>query len=165
MNTTVSRMQLLRGNFTGGKDVLRPPWAVDEESFLDGCTRCDVCRDHCPTNIIVAGSGGFPIVDFSNGECTFCGDCGNYCEPGVLSSSARASGDPPWTYLARFTRACLNRLGILCRSCGDHCIAGAIRFRPVLGGALMPTVASDRCTGCGACHAPCPVGAIEIGRF
>lgn len=165
MNTAVSRMQFLRGKFRGGEGALRPPWAVDVECFLDGCTRCDLCRDHCPAGIIVAGSGGFPTVDFANGACTFCGACGDHCVPGVLSSSARKNGDRPWVYLARFTKACLNRLGIVCRSCSDHCSAGAIRFQPVPGGALLPTVAPERCTGCGACHAPCPAGAVEIGCF
>lgn len=165
MNTAVSRRQLLRGNFTGGKDILRPPWAVEEESFLDGCTRCGLCRDHCPTNIIVNGSGGFPFVDFANGACTFCGQCVDHCEPGVLASSGRENGHRPWPYLARFTRSCLNRLGIVCRSCSDHCSAGAIRFRPAPGGALLPIVTSEHCTGCGACDAPCPAGAVEIGCF
>jgi ferredoxin-type protein NapF len=162
MRSAVSRMQFLRGQFSGGRAPARPPWAIDEAAFVDGCTRCNECMDRCPTGIIVPGSGGFPVVDFSRGGCSFCGECASRCTPGVLSSAAMERGDIPWGRKARFTKACLSRLGVVCRSCADRCGTGAIRFRPQIGGAFLPTLDGQRCNGCGACQAPCPAGAVEI---
>ncbi|MFN3884656.1 MAG: 4Fe-4S dicluster domain-containing protein [Rhodocyclaceae bacterium] len=50
----------------------------------------------------------------------------------------------------------------VCRSCGDACDAAAIRFSPRLGGAALPVVLAERCTGCGACLPVCPAGAITL---
>jgi ferredoxin len=42
------------------------------------------------------------------------------------------------------------------------CEARAIAFPPRLGGCSLPQIDPARCTGCGACVAPCPTAAIEI---
>jgi ferredoxin-type protein NapF len=162
MSSAVSRMQFLRGHFAGGKAPPRPPWAVEELVFLDTCTRCNECLNRCPTGIIVAGSGGFPVVDFSRGECSFCDTCTAHCEPGALSRVARARGEQAWDRQAHFTEACLSRSGVVCRSCADRCATRAIRFRPQAGGAFLPRLEPALCNGCGACVAPCPAGAVEI---
>lgn len=54
------------------------------------------------------------------------------------------------------------RGNVVCRTCGDACEAAAIRFRPRLGGAALPEVDGEKCTGCGACVAPCPAAAITL---
>lgn len=51
---------------------------------------------------------------------------------------------------------------VVCRSCGDVCDEAAIRFSPRLGGAALPVVLAERCTGCGACLSVCPTGAITV---
>ena len=58
--------------------------------------------------------------------------------------------------------SCLAYGNVVCRSCGETCEVGAIRFRPRLGGAAVPEVEGGKCTGCGACMAPCPVKAIVL---
>jgi len=58
--------------------------------------------------------------------------------------------------------SCLAYANIVCRSCGEACEPGAIRFRPRLGGAALPEVDAARCNGCGLCVAPCPAGAITL---
>lgn len=60
--------------------------------------------------------------------------------------------------------SCIAFGNAVCRSCGDACAAGAIRFRPRLGGAAVPEVDAAKCTACGACVAPCPVAAITLTR-
>ena len=107
----------------------------------------------------MAGDGGFPSVDFGRGECTFCTGCVTACKPAAL---VRRDDAAPWPYRALIGDACLPRRGVECRVCGDYCAAGAIRFSPRLGGSPLPAVDAERCTGCGACVAPCPTRAIRI---
>lgn len=66
---------------------------------------------------------------------------------------------------AEIGSACLSVLGVECRVCGEHCEAGAIRFRPLGRGRWFPDVALETCTGCGDCAAPCPVGAVAMRPF
>ena len=138
---------------------LRPPWALPENVFVDRCTRCGDCIRLCPSTILIPGDGGFPTLDFRRGECTFCADCVSSCLPQALQKQADA---PPWQLRASIGEACLPRQGIECRSCGDFCDARAIRFTPRLGGSPIPEIDDDRCTGCGACIAPCPAIAISV---
>jgi formate hydrogenlyase subunit 6/NADH:ubiquinone oxidoreductase subunit I len=64
--------------------------------------------------------------------------------------------------VARIGEACLARAGVHCRSCGDACAEGAIRFRPVPRRAPLPEVDGGRCTCCGECVAVCPAAAIAL---
>ena len=138
----------------------RPPWARAEADFIAHCTRCSDCIAACPTGIVVSGDGGFPMIDFKRGECTFCRRCVEVCQPQALV--APAENAPPWTIIARLGEACLPRHGVECRICGDYCDARAIRFPPRLGGSPEPEIDAGRCTGCGACVAPCPVSALSV---
>ncbi len=153
----VSRRQFLRGDFAARGTPLRPPWALSEDAFVDRCTRCDACADACPGGIIVRGQGGFPAVDFTRGACTFCGDCAAACREGAL-----ARGGPPWTVKAAIGAGCVTLRQVVCQSCGDACEAGAIGFRPRAGAVPVPQLDPIACSGCGACQAACPVGAIAM---
>lgn len=157
---STSRRGFLKARFRPDSNVHRPPWAIDGAAFEDACTRCGECLKACPTSILVAGAGGFPGVEFSRGECTFCGDCVAVCEPAALRRVDEEAA--PWQLKAAIGEACLARLGVECRVCGESCGEGAIRFRPTAGGVAQPHFDATRCTGCGACHAPCPVGAIAL---
>ena len=139
----VSRANLLRGRFAADREPLRPPWARPEAAFVETCTRGGDCLKACPEHIIVAGRGRFPEIDFQRGATT----------------------DPvaaPWMVTAAIAGNCLSVNSVTCRTCGDCCERGAIRFRLVVGGSAVPEVDDAACTGCGACVAPCPVDAITI---
>ena len=138
---------------------MRPPWALPEAEFIDHCTRCNDCLKACPTSILVTGDGGYPTVDFSRGECNFCGDCVTHCQPRALR---REPEQAAWTQKATIGEDCLPRQGVECRVCGDFCAVRAIRFAPRLGGSPLPEIDTEICTGCGACVAPCPVTAITV---
>ncbi|ENO78397.1 ferredoxin-type protein NapF [Thauera sp. 63] len=155
-----SRRGFLRGRVRAAAPAPRPPWAREERDFISSCTRCDACIDACPTAILVRADGGFPAVDFSRGECTFCGDCVTHCAPRALLRPAE--GDAPWSFKASIGQACLAAAGVECRVCGETCPAGAIRFRPRIGGVALPQLEAEACTGCGACFAPCPTRAIVV---
>lgn len=157
---SISRRGFLRGVGKVRPALIRPPWALVEQAFVASCTRCEACIEHCPQGILIHGDGGFPQVDFSRGECTFCAECLVGCEPAALQ---RTSVDQlPWQLQVDIGSNCLAMNGVECRVCGENCPETAIRFRPRLGGVALPELDAQCCSACGACVAPCPSGAISI---
>jgi ferredoxin-type protein NapF len=160
MSSPSSRRNFLRGKVSVHVPQLRPPWALQEDAFILACTRCGDCARVCPTHIIKQGDGGFPTVDFKQGECTFCGECVAACKPAAL---CKPEGDSiPWAIRASIGDSCLAHRQVECRICGEQCGESAIRFQPQAGGISFPELDAGRCNGCGACLAPCPTGAISV---
>ncbi len=153
-------MQFLSGNF-GGKRVVRPPWALDEERFTERCNGCGKCIEACPYDIIHEARGKFPVLDFATAGCDFCRDCVSVCETGALVYDVDSPSEP-WNLKAAVLPACLAMNGVVCRSCGEACETQAIRFRLELGGIAQPKIDQDACTGCGECYAVCPIRSVEI---
>ena len=60
---------------------------------------------------------------------------------------------------------CLSENSVVCRSCGEACDVGAIRFKLVVGGSALLEMNTTQCNGCGECISVCPVGAIEMKHF
>jgi ferredoxin-type protein NapF len=81
---------------------------------------------------------------------------------GRRSPSAAPSVRPTGPQTAWMGEDCLARQGVICRSCGDHCEAGAITFAPRPGAVALPVILFERCTGCGECAADCPTQAIAM---
>lgn len=141
------------------RSSVRPPWSINESSFLDACSRCGDCLDACSENILIReGPNGYPIVDFMRGECTFCGDCVTACPTDALSKNLQ----PAWSVKANITASCLLSQQVICRTCGEQCEAEAIFFPTTVAVLSPPIIQLDLCTGCGACVAPCPSRAIEV---
>ena len=157
----VTRGQFLRGDFSGSRSVVRPPWSGDELAFVEACSRCSDCVGVCPEKILEKGRGGFPQVNFSRGECTFCGDCVRVCKSGALSHGVPQA---PWALKARVAPSCLALNQVVCRTCGESCPEGAIRFKISIGAVAKPEIDLAACTGCGACFGPCPISAVTIGE-
>jgi len=109
----------------------------------------------------VRGSGGFPEAVFAHRACTFCGDCLRACPRGALHRPAPAAANA-WLHTVAFGTACLSMHGVVCRVCGEVCEPRAIGFRLQTGGRAQPGLEPDRCTGCGACIAACPAGAVTV---
>ena len=159
MNKSISRAQFLRGDFSGKRSYIRPPWSGSERAFVGSCTRCDACINACPQQILVKDPKGFPRIDFRQGECTFCGECAGACRDQVLVQQAAT---PPWELSAAVTDKCLPLQGVVCGRCAEECGAAAISMKYVAGGIAIPRLASDNCNGCGACYGVCPTQAIEL---
>lgn len=157
---SVSRLQFLSADFSGRRSPFRPPWALEEVDFIGRCQRSGACVAACPEKILERGRGGFPSVNFALGACTFCGECVKACHHAAYHEEAPTSA--PWGLKARIREGCLALSRVVCRTCGEHCPAGAIRFSLLPGATASPEVNVDRCTGCGACVAPCPSGAIAM---
>ena len=156
----MSRVQFLRGNFHNGSKMIRPPWTVAEQRFVEQCSRCDRCISACPTKILERGRGGFPQVNFTKGECEFCGDCVSACKEPVFVSDWESA--TPWNLKASIEESCIAYKGVVCRTCGEMCDERAISFRPRVGGVSAPELDSELCNGCGACVAPCPNSSIKM---
>ncbi|MGE5471264.1 MAG: ferredoxin-type protein NapF [Bacteroidota bacterium] len=155
-------MDLSRRSFLGARTspgaVFRPPWSLAESAFTERCSRCGACAANCETGLLKIGRGGFPEADFAVASCTFCGNCARDCRTGAIQkdTDARAWKD----FVISIRPACLSTQNVFCRTCGEVCDSGAIRFSLRPGGAARPQIDAERCTGCGACIAPCPTAAI-----
>ncbi|MFC3814832.1 ferredoxin-type protein NapF [Lysobacter sp. GCM10012299] len=152
-----SRRALLLGR-QAARAPLRPPWALDESSFLDACTGCGACIERCPERVLVRGEAGYAVFDPHLGECTFCGDCADACTPRAID---RNVAEAPWHTLASAGQACLPRHGVVCSSCRDACPERAITF-PLSTAVPTPVIDPERCNGCGACVGVCPVDAVTL---
>jgi len=157
----IHRMQLLRGDLRGDRINIRPPWSKPEALFVETCTRCDYCIKSCQEKIIQPGQGGFPQIDFSQGACTFCGDCVRACRYAALSFSADPN-QPPWSLSVEIKDDCLAMNGVVCRSCSERCDESAIRFQLQTGGRAQPSIDTELCNGCGDCFGICPSHSIKI---
>lgn len=155
----MARRSFLRGRSSERAIPLRPPWALSEAEFTERCTRCGDCLKACPTGLLQVGAGGFPLANFSVGTCNFCTACVTACVPGALIKKESA-----WDLVAIIGDACLAKADVVCRTCGEMCDIGAIRFHPAAGGVARPQVNLESCTGCGECLATCPTRAIAIQR-
>lgn len=159
----LQRRSFLRGRSPKfSKAAIHPPWSLPIADFIDACERCDDCARACPEGIIIKGDGAYPEVDFRRGECTFCGKCVASCEASAFSSAVEKETANAWQLTAKVLPACLSLNQVMCRACGDHCDAGAIRFQLKLGGNAEPLIQDDLCTGCGACLYVCPNNSIEM---
>lgn len=163
MTGPVGRRDFLRGRFAAraaAPRALRPPFAIAEAAFLRACDACLKCVGACEAGIIRIDAGMKPVLQFTHGECSFCLDCVDACPTGALD---RAQGEA-FTAIASVSAGCIATGGVYCRSCADACPAGAVRLAPVAGAAAAPAIDPGTCTGCGACVAPCPVGAIVVAN-
>ncbi len=136
--------------------IHRPPGAIDERSFLAGCTRCNQCMTACPVSAVVHApprfreAAGTPMIDAHVAACIMCTDtpCIAACKPGVLRLD-----QPRKMGVARIQpMACLAHSGSFCTVCSERCpVQGAIEVRDG-----RPYIREELCTGCGVCCAVCP---------
>ena len=155
----LQRRNFLRGKVGATKQPIHLPWLMDSSQFTELCTQCEKCIDACEENIIVKGDGGFPEINFTLGECTFCQACANVCPEPLFNIN---NNQAPWNYHAAVNDKCLTYNDVSCQSCQDSCEPRAIRFQYSVGKPPTPEINHDACTGCGACIAICPSQAVEI---
>lgn len=155
----LARRGFLRGKLQTPTAQLRLPWVTQEQDFIEQCTRCNDCLTACPENILVKGDGGFPTVDFTKGECTFCQACVDVCTQPFFVDDKSVKA---WPIHLTFLDNCLAKNSVLCQSCQDVCDTEAISFSYSAGSIPQPQISQSDCTGCGACVMPCPSQAIAL---
>jgi ferredoxin-type protein NapF len=160
-----SRRNFLRARVKPATAPFRPPWAGSEAEFIEQCNRCGECILACARSgngLLQFGDGSYPVAVFNPASCSLCGDCLSACtRSGSIALSAER---PRWQLTIAINDSCLTRQQVVCRTCGEHCDAGALRFTPQLGSVAVPQLDTDRCSGCGDCLANCPTQAIAMVR-
>lgn len=146
------RRAFLTGGLPARPAILRPPWLAEKASA--SCTGCGACAEACPRDLVSLADGQ-PTIAFTGGECIFCGACAESCPEDLFDREGRA-----FAHRIVVGDDCLGRRGVICEVCRDACPEGAIRFAPRSRGPFLPEIAGEKCSGCGACIAPCPTSAI-----
>jgi MauM/NapG family ferredoxin protein len=157
--------------------LIRPPGALEEESFLGRCVRCGECMQVCIGNALhpaltEAGIEGLftprliPRIGYCEYHCTL---CGQVCPTGAIQQLPAVTKQTTVIGRAFIDRdRCLPYAeGVPCIVCEELCPTPqkAIRVREVSvlndqGQRIQvkqPYVINDLCIGCGICENKCPL--------
>jgi ferredoxin-type protein NapG len=160
--------------------AIRPPGALDEDKFLGTCVRCGLCVRACPYDTLrLAKLGddvapGTPYFVARETPCYLCQDipCKNACPTGALDPGLTDIDDARMGVAVLIGHeTCINlRFGQYCGVCYRAC--------PLKEEAItlelhvmdeypyqVPTVHTDKCTGCGKCEDACILGEAAIKVF
>ena len=138
MSISSSKRNLIFGRISAEQPI-RPPWALVEDEFIETCNRCGECTRQCSMNILQMADGGFPVINFSQSGCDFCGVCVDVCEPKALNREKSEA----FNLQATIAENCFSQRGVICRSCGEACHIEAIRFQLVVGGTAHVSLDGD----------------------
>jgi len=137
---------------------LRPPGALDDESFRATCSRGGECVKACPaTAIKIDRTGqrgdGAPYINPNDMACVLCDGlhCMSVCKSGALQPTPLVEidmGTARWE-----ARNCVRKTGEDCRICVEACPIGDAALT-IIGNLIHVRV--DGCTGCGVCQQVCP---------
>lgn len=150
--------------------VVRPPGALQEDLFLQRCTRCGKCATVCPTGgISLAGLShgwrleGTPVV---TGMCRplKCSLCSEVCPTGALIHFDRNRADIGTAVIdhskcVAWPDAESDGQAKACLLCQEICpVPETITYTDH----IKPVVDEEKCIGCGVCMYACPVTAITV---
>lgn len=162
--------------------ALRPPGAGSEDEFLAACIRCGLCVRDCPYPTLgLADVGedvpvGTPYFVARKAPCEMCDDipCVKACPTGALDPNLTDIDDADMGLAVLVDEeTCLNFQGLRCDVCYRVCpaIDEAITLelshntRTKKHAVFIPTVHSDKCTGCGKCERSCVLDTAAIRVF
>ncbi|HBX59799.1 MAG: ferredoxin-type protein NapG [Alteromonadaceae bacterium] len=173
---TLAGHAMLRSRPAISAEIIRPPGALPEPAFDSTCIRCGLCVEDCPYDILKLASWtddapvGTPFFVAREDPCRMCADipCARACPTGAL--------DPLLTDIRKADmgvavlvghETCLNYKGMSCSICWRVCPIRdeAITLETIKnakGTLQIPTVHSDRCTGCGTCEKHCVLSETAI---
>jgi len=133
-------------------DWLRPPGAVEEELFLDRCTKCGDCLPACPYESIKKDlATGYPVIFANESPCHLCDDfpCIAACETeALLPVGDRTEVRMGMAVVSRAD--CTADQG--CQFCLAKCPVEALSVDFI---DPYPVVDQGKCVGCGICEQVC----------
>jgi len=158
-------------------ELIRPPGATEEETFLARCVRCGECMKVCPTNAIhpaflEAGLEGLwtPILNMKIGYCEYeCTLCIQVCPTDAIEELSLEQKQKTNIGLAFVDKnRCLPyAFARPCIVCEEHCPTPQkaiwVEELEVVNHAgekvkvKQPHVDPDLCIGCGICQYKCPI--------
>jgi len=143
--------------------LVRPPYGSSESLFQSECPSCEskACVTSCDEKIIFIADDGTPTLSFEKNGCTFCDECANICEEGVLSLENTQTATWLNAVFKISLETCVAHHGVICHSCKEPCIDDAILFN----GMFNPVIDDDKCTACGFCISRCPTQAISYTTY
>ena len=179
---TILGLQSVQTQARDGSGVpVRPPGALAKGEFEKACTRCGLCVQACPydtlklATLLSSVESGTPYFNARDIPCEMCEDipCVVACPSGALDPALTDIDDARMgTAVLIDHEACLNWQGLRCDVCYRVCplVDEAITLEHIRNertgyhAKLIPTVHSDKCTGCGKCEQACvtEVAAIKI---
>jgi ferredoxin-type protein NapF len=139
-------------------EFIRPPYNKDQSLFVSECPNCEdkPCIKICDEEVIKVLDDGSVCLDFSKRGCTYCDDCADACQKGVLVLEHESVDKNIKAHIELDITKCMAWHNVICASCSDVCYDGAIKFL----GMLRPEIIYDNCTNCGFCIGVCPSLAI-----
>ncbi len=152
--------------------AIRPPGALHENDFLAACTRCGMCVQDCPYDILklaTLGDGvanGTPYFNARTGPCAMCEDipCIKACPTTALDHELTDINRSRMGLAVLVDQeTCIAFQGLRCEVCFNICpvrnkaIKLEIRSNKRTGmhAIFPPVVDSSHCTGCGLCEKAC----------
>ena len=152
--------------------AIRPPGALHESDFLAACTRCGMCVQDCPYDILklaTLGDGvanGTPYFNARTGPCAMCEDipCIKACPTTALDHELTDINRSRMGLAVLVDQeTCIAFQGLRCEVCFNICplqneaIKLEVRSNKRTGmhAIFPPVVDSSHCTGCGLCEKAC----------
>ena len=145
---------------------LKPAGSLSIKNFSTSCTGCQLCVAECPNHVLRPSdkleSLMQPEMSFERGFCRpECTRCSQVCPSGAIRPVSKEEKTAIHIGFAVVVpdNCVAYSHGEQCGNCARHCPSGAIVMVPRdkdSDSVLVPSVNTDRCTGCGACEYLCP---------